>query len=173
MRAISIDQPGGPEVMRLEEVELPSLAKGEVRLRQHAIGINFVDIYQRSGLYPTARLPFTPGNEGAGEVVEVGPGVTRVKTGDKVAITFTTDESAALTISAARSDGAKPEKPGASRPKLAGKIAAVDATASASATSSRMESARSYSVLPVSVSDSRRDVRLSSRAPSDSSSSFT
>ena len=48
MRAIRIDQPGGPEVMRLEEVELPPLAKGEVRLRQHAIGINFIDIYHRT-----------------------------------------------------------------------------------------------------------------------------
>ena len=72
MRAIRIDQPGGPEVMRLEEVELPPLAKGEVRLRQHAIGINFIDIYHRTGFYPPAKTPFTPGSEGAGEVVEVG-----------------------------------------------------------------------------------------------------
>ena len=50
MRAIRIDQPGGPEVMRLEEVELPPPAKGEVRLRQHAIGINFIDIYHRTRL---------------------------------------------------------------------------------------------------------------------------
>src|SRR5271166_1641014 len=85
MRAIRIHQTGGPEAMRLEDVELPPPAKGEVRLRQHAIGINFVDIYQRSGLYPTARLPFTPGNEGAGEVVEVGPSVEGFKPGDRVA----------------------------------------------------------------------------------------
>src|SRR3984957_17616300 len=55
MRAIRIDHPGGPEVMRLEEVELPPLAKGEVRLRQHAIGINFIDIYHRTGFYPPAK----------------------------------------------------------------------------------------------------------------------
>ena len=70
MRAIRIDQPGGPEVMRLDEVELPPPGKGEVRLRQHAIGINFIDIYHRTGFYPAARTPFTPGSEGAGEVVE-------------------------------------------------------------------------------------------------------
>jgi NADPH:quinone reductase len=71
--------------MRLEEVELPSPRKGEVRLRQHAIGINFIDIYQRSGFYPPAGLPFTPGNEGAGEIVEVGPSVVGLKPGDRVA----------------------------------------------------------------------------------------
>ena len=85
MRAIRIDKPGGPEVMRLEEVELPPLAKGEVRLRQHAIGINFIDIYHRSGFYPPAHTPFTPGSEGAGEVVEVGPSVQGLKPGDRVA----------------------------------------------------------------------------------------
>jgi NADPH2:quinone reductase len=85
MRAIRIHQTGGPEVMRPEEVELPPPGKGEVRLRQHAVGINFVDVYQRSGFYPSARLPFTPGNEGAGEVVEVGPSVDGFKRGDRVA----------------------------------------------------------------------------------------
>jgi NADPH:quinone reductase len=85
MRAIRIDKPGGPEVMRLEEVEAPPLAKGEVRLRQHAIGINFIDIYHRSGFYPPAHTPFTPGSEGAGEVVEVGPSVQGLKPGDRVA----------------------------------------------------------------------------------------
>src|ERR1700691_4350142 len=85
MRAIRIEQPGGPEVMRLEEVELPPSAKGEVRLRQHAIGINFIDIYHRSGFYPPAKTPFTPGSEGAGEVVAVGPSVVGLKPGDRVA----------------------------------------------------------------------------------------
>ena len=85
MRAIRIEQPGGPEVMRLEEVELPPLGKGEVRLRQHAIGINFIDIYHRSGFYPPAHTPFTPGSEGAGEVVEVGPSIQGLKSGDRVA----------------------------------------------------------------------------------------
>ena len=85
MRAIRIHQTGGPEVMRLEEVELPPPGKGEVRLRQHAIGINYMDVYQRTGFYPTASLPFTPGGEGAGEVVEVGPSVEGFKLGDRVA----------------------------------------------------------------------------------------
>ena len=85
MRAIRIHQTGGPEVMRLEEVELPPPGKGEVRLRQHAIGINFVDVYGRTGFYPPAKLPFTPGSEGAGEVVEAGPGVEGFKPGDRVA----------------------------------------------------------------------------------------
>ena len=79
MRAIRIDQPGGPEVMRLEEVELPPPGKGEVRLRQHAIGINFIDIYHRSGFYPPPLTPFTPGSEGAGEVVAVGPSVAGIQ----------------------------------------------------------------------------------------------
>src|SRR5262245_17104639 len=85
MRAIRIDQPGGPEVMRLEDVELPPPGKGGVRLRQHAIGINFIDIYHRTGFYPPAKTPFTPGSEGAGEVVEVGPSVKGLKPGDRVA----------------------------------------------------------------------------------------
>src|SRR5271165_4805119 len=84
MRAIRINQPGGPEVMRLEEVELPPPGKGEVRLRQHAIGVNYMDIYQRIGLYAQSS-PFTPGGEGAGEIVEVGPSVEGFKPGDRVA----------------------------------------------------------------------------------------
>ena len=71
--------------MRLEEVELAPPGKGEVRLRQHAIGINFIDIYHRTGFYPPATIPYTPGSEGAGEVVEVGPSVEGFKPGDRVA----------------------------------------------------------------------------------------
>jgi NADPH2:quinone reductase len=85
MRAIRIHQTGGPEVLRLEEVELPPPGKGEVRLRQHAIGVNFLDTYFRTGFYPSPHLPFTPGNEGAGEVVELGPSVQGFKPGDRVA----------------------------------------------------------------------------------------
>jgi NADPH:quinone reductase len=84
MRAIRIHETGGPEVMKFEEVELPKPGRGEVRLRQHAVGVNFIDIYHRSGFYPMA-LPLTPGSEGAGEVVEVGPGVRDFKPGDRVA----------------------------------------------------------------------------------------
>ena len=70
--------------MRLEEVELPPPGKGEVRLRQRAIGVNYMDVYQRTGFYAQASLPFTPGGEGAGDVVEVGPEVTGLKPGDRV-----------------------------------------------------------------------------------------
>jgi NADPH:quinone reductase len=84
MRAIRIHQTGGPEVMRHEEVELPPPGKGEVRLRQRAIGVNYMDIYQRTGFYGQAAMPFTPGGEGAGDVVEVGPAVTGLKPGDRV-----------------------------------------------------------------------------------------
>src|SRR5271167_3957960 len=84
MRAIRIHQTGGPEVLSLEEVELPKPGEGEVRLRQHAVGVNFIDVYQRTGFYPMA-LPFTPGSEGAGEVAEVGAGVKEFKPGDRVA----------------------------------------------------------------------------------------
>ncbi len=85
MRAIRIHQTGGPEVLKLEEVDLPKPGKGEVRLRQHAVGVNFIDIYYRNGFYSPPGLPFTPGNEGAGEVVEVGPEVKDFKPGDRVA----------------------------------------------------------------------------------------
>jgi NADPH2:quinone reductase len=70
VRAIRIHETGRPEVMRLEEVDLPPPANGQVRLRHHAVGVNCMDVYQRIGFYP-ASLPFTLGSEGAGEV---GPG---------------------------------------------------------------------------------------------------
>lgn len=82
-KAIVVREFGGPEVMMLEERETPEPGPGQVLLRQRAIGLNFVDVYYRSGAYPTA-LPFTPGSEGAGDVVAVGKGVTNVKQGDRV-----------------------------------------------------------------------------------------
>jgi NADPH2:quinone reductase len=87
-KAIRIHAPGGPEVMVLEDVQLPAPAKGEVRVRNHAIGLNFIDIYFRQGAYP-APLPFTPGNEGAGEITELGKGVEGFKVGDRVAYVST------------------------------------------------------------------------------------
>ena len=84
MRAIRIYETGGPEVLKFDEVELSKPGKGEVRLRQHAVGVNFIDVYHRSGFYLMS-LPFTPGSEGAGEVAEVGPGVKDFKSGDRVA----------------------------------------------------------------------------------------
>jgi len=85
MRAIRIYQTGGPEVMRLEEVELAPPGPGEARVRHHAIGVNFLDIYYRKGIYPSPPFPFTPGNEGAGEIVALGKGVKDLKPGDRVA----------------------------------------------------------------------------------------
>jgi NADPH2:quinone reductase len=84
MRAIRVHGVGGPEVMKLEEMTLPEPAPGQVRLRLAAAGVNFIDVYRRTGLYPTS-LPIVPGLEGAGEVIAVGPGVSRLKIGDRVA----------------------------------------------------------------------------------------
>ena len=80
--AIRIHEIGGPEVMKWESVDVPAPGPGQVRLKQHAIGVNYIDTYQRSGLYKMP-LPFSPGSEGAGEVVAVGPGVTDFKVGDR------------------------------------------------------------------------------------------
>jgi NADPH2:quinone reductase len=86
MRAIRVHEFGGPEVMRLETADDPSPGAGEALVRLEAIGVNFVDVYYRKGLYKTT-LPFTPGSEGAGTVVAVGEGVTGVRVGDRVAST--------------------------------------------------------------------------------------
>src|SRR6476646_7906946 len=81
--AIRVHQVGGPEVLKWEEVEVGDPGPGQVRLRQEAAGLNFIDVYHRTGLYPQP-LPFTPGVEGAGVVQAVGEGVTNVSTGDRV-----------------------------------------------------------------------------------------
>jgi NADPH2:quinone reductase len=83
-KAIRVYEPGGPEVLRFEEIEPPPPGPGEAQIVQRAIGVNYIDIYYRTGAYPTA-FPFTPGHEGAGEVIAVGEGVVRPKIGDRVA----------------------------------------------------------------------------------------
>ena len=82
--AIVLDAHGGPEVMTLRDVEVGPPGAGEILVAVHAAGVNFIDTYRRSGLYPVA-LPFTPGDEGSGTVVEVGDGVDAVVAGDRVA----------------------------------------------------------------------------------------
>ncbi|MGI3899758.1 MAG: quinone oxidoreductase family protein [Janthinobacterium lividum] len=83
-QTIRIHQFGGPEVFHVEDLDLPPAGSGEVRLRQRAVGLNFVDVYQRKGVYPND-LPLTLGNEAAGDVVAVGPDVTEFAVGDRVA----------------------------------------------------------------------------------------
>lgn len=83
-RAFVVREYGGPEQLKLEQVEVGAPGPGQLKLRNRAIGLNFVDVYQRTGLYRTP-LPFVGGNEGAGEVLAVGPGVTDFKPGDRVA----------------------------------------------------------------------------------------
>ena len=83
-KAIRVHKAGGPEVMRWEETEVGDPGHGEVRLRQTAVGLNFIDVYHRTGLYPQP-LPFTPGVEGAGIVESIGPEVEGLKDGDRVA----------------------------------------------------------------------------------------
>jgi len=84
-RAIRIHETGGPEVLRWEEVELGEPGPGEVRLRQTAVGLNFIDTYHRSGLYPLPSLPAVLGREAAGTVEAVGPGVAGLAVGNRVA----------------------------------------------------------------------------------------
>jgi NADPH2:quinone reductase len=84
IKAVRVHEVGAPEVMRIEEIELPAPKGGEVLVRNHAVGLNYIDIYFRSGVYP-AQLPFIPGNEAAGEVIEIGKGVKGFKVGERVA----------------------------------------------------------------------------------------
>ena len=86
MNAIRIDRNGGPEVLQLVDVETPAPGAGQVLVRQNAAGINYIDVYQRTGLYKVA-LPFIVGREGAGVVEAIGDGVTGVRVGDRVAYT--------------------------------------------------------------------------------------
>ena len=82
--AIRVHETGGPEVLKWEEVELGDPGPAQAKIRQEAAGLNFIDVYHRTGLYKQ-ELPFTPGVEGAGVVEAIGPDVTNVKVGDRVA----------------------------------------------------------------------------------------
>ena len=85
MHAICIHEHGGPEALRYEEVAISEPGAGEARVRIEAAGLNYIDVYHRTGLYPSTNIPFTPGMEGAGVVEAVGSGVTEVNVGDRVA----------------------------------------------------------------------------------------
>jgi NADPH2:quinone reductase len=83
--AVRVHKTGGPEVLTYEEVEVAAPAAGQIRIKQYASGVNYIDTYFRSGLYPAPTMPFISGNEGAGEVTAVGSGVADFKVGDRVA----------------------------------------------------------------------------------------
>ena len=83
--AIRAHETGGPEVMRWEEVEVGDPGPGQIRVRHGFVGLNYIDTYHRSGLYPIAESPFTPGLEGAGAVEAVGDGVEDLAVGDRIA----------------------------------------------------------------------------------------
>jgi NADPH2:quinone reductase len=83
--AVRVHKVGGPEVLTYEDIPVAQPGPGQVKIRNHACGVNFIDTYFRMGMYPSpVGLPFVSGNEGAGDVIAVGPGVTEVKVGDRV-----------------------------------------------------------------------------------------
>jgi NADPH:quinone reductase len=101
MKAIRIHAPGGPEALRYEDVPDPTPKAGEAVVRVEATGVNFIEVYFRTGLYKPAGHPFTPGGEAAGVVEAVGPGVTEVKAGDRVATVNAQGSYAGRTVVAA------------------------------------------------------------------------
>src|SRR5512132_2306680 len=100
MKAIRVSSTGGPEELKLADVETPQPGKGQALVRLEAIGVNFIEIYQRTGLYKLP-LPFTPGAEGAGTVVAIGAGVEHVRVGERVASHALTAAYAELAIAKA------------------------------------------------------------------------
>ncbi|HEY5214740.1 MAG TPA: alcohol dehydrogenase catalytic domain-containing protein, partial [Acidobacteriaceae bacterium] len=84
MRAIQIRKTGGPEVLELVELPVPTPRAGQVLVKIEAVGVNFIDTYLREGRYP-ATLPFIPGQEAAGTVIALGEGSSDFKAGDRVA----------------------------------------------------------------------------------------
>src|SRR4029077_8563735 len=87
--AVRIHKAGGPEVLTYEDVDLPAPGQGQVRVKQGAAGINFIDVYFRNGAYPPpGGYPFIAGNDGSGDVTAVGRGVTDIMVADRVAAVF-------------------------------------------------------------------------------------
>jgi NADPH:quinone reductase len=88
--AVRVHKTGGPEVLTYEDIPVSAPGQGQIKVKNHAIGVNFIDTYFRMGMYPSpAGMPFVVGNEGAGEVTAVGPGVTDFKVGDRVGYVVT------------------------------------------------------------------------------------
>ncbi|KAF9689653.1 hypothetical protein SADUNF_Sadunf01G0114600 [Salix dunnii] len=85
VKAIRVHELGGPEVLKWEDVEIGEPGEGEIRIKNKAIGLNFIDVYFRKGVYTASEMPFIPGREAVGEVIAVGPGLTGRKIGDIVA----------------------------------------------------------------------------------------
>ena len=84
--AVRVHKTGGPEVLQYEQIEIGAPGQGQVKVKQHAAGVNYIDTYFRMGMYPSpVGLPFVSGNEAAGDVIAVGPGVADLKVGDRVA----------------------------------------------------------------------------------------
>jgi NADPH2:quinone reductase len=84
--AVRVHNVGGPDVLTVDDIDVPAPGQGQIKIKQHAIGVNFIDAYFRMGAYPSpVGMPFIAGNESAGEVIAVGPGVTDIKVGDRVA----------------------------------------------------------------------------------------
>src|SRR3954469_8247973 len=84
-KAIVVERTGGPEVLQLRDVPVAEPGPGEVRIRQRALGVNFIDVYYRAGLYKVGSLPFVPGMEGAGVIEAVGAGVEDLRPQQRVA----------------------------------------------------------------------------------------
>src|SRR3990172_1803493 len=83
--AVRVHKHGGPEALMFDNVDIPAPGQGQIKIKQHACGVNFIDAYFRMGMYPSpVGMPFIAGNESAGEVIAVGPGVTDIKVGDRV-----------------------------------------------------------------------------------------
>ncbi|MBI4472852.1 MAG: alcohol dehydrogenase catalytic domain-containing protein, partial [Acidobacteria bacterium] len=108
MKAIRVYENGGPEKLLLEDVPLPKPQEGQARVKIHAIGLNFIDVYHRTGLYKTP-LPVTPGMEAAGVVDEIGPGVTQVRPGERVAYAMSLGAYAEFAVVNARLLASLPE----------------------------------------------------------------
>src|SRR5437588_6322975 len=87
--AVRVHKAGGPEVLTFEDVDVPAPGPGQVRVKQAAAGVNYIDTYFRAGAYPPpGGYPFILGNEGSGDVIAIGSGVTDIKVGDRIAAGF-------------------------------------------------------------------------------------